>query len=68
LNSFKTHIIFKILSVLVVLTLLIPTGVKLIHASHDHEQGLCDAGAFGNIHECEFDCSLFKYNLQHYYL
>lgn len=49
--------------------LLLPTGIKLIHAfEHHHDDSCSVAHGKENLHKCEFDCSFLKYNLQQYYI
>lgn len=58
---------FRVLSGLIALALIIPTGVKLLHSFEHQEHDLCSSEIGENLHKCEFDCSFLKYNLQQYY-
>ena len=68
MEALKKHIIFKILSAVIALTLLVPEGIKLVHIfEHDHfNYSTIGDSDNANFYECEIDCPLVKYNLQHY--
>lgn len=51
-----------------VVVLLSPITVKLAHSFEHHEHEFCEATNTPNLHECEYDCSFFKYKLQQYHL
>ncbi|GGD12230.1 hypothetical protein GCM10011368_12790 [Hyunsoonleella pacifica] len=65
----RKHIAFRIISTLIVVTLLFPTIIKLVHTLEEHhEHTFCEKRDSANLHECEIDCPIFKYNLQQYYI
>ena len=69
METLKKHIIFKIITVFISVTILAPVAVKLIHSfEHQEHHTACDNGDAANIHECEIDCPLLKYNLSQYNL
>ncbi len=64
----QRHIIFRIVSTLIVVILLIPSGIKLIHVFEHENHPQCSNIDTDNFHECEVDCVLLKYSLQHHNL
>lgn len=60
----QRHIAFRIVSALIVVILLIPTGIKLAHVFEHQDHPICSKIDTANFHECEVDCVLLKYNLQ----
>lgn len=59
----KEHIVFKVLTFLLVLALLIPSTVKLIHVFEHHEHEVCIGGDTTHIHIVDFDCEFQKFQL-----
>ncbi len=68
MQELKKHIVFKIVSTLIVLILLAPATIKLVHSFEHHEHNLCEKTDVPNFHKCELDCTFYKYNLQQYCL
>lgn len=64
----KEHTIFRILTVLLVLTLWIPSGIKLAHIFEHHTHEVCLGGHNTHIHKVDLDCEFSKFNLNTHYL
>ncbi len=63
MNFPKEHIIFKLLTMLLVLTLLVPSAVKLAHVFEHHEHEVCQGGDTTHIHKVDLDCEFQKFQL-----
>ena len=64
----KQHITFKVSSVLLVLTFLLPIGVNFIHnLKHNHKYELCDNPHDVHLHKVENDCDFCKFKLNQGY-
>ncbi len=59
----KEHTIFKILTFLLVLTLLVPAAAKLGHVFEHHKHEVCKGGDTTHIHKVDLDCDFQKFNL-----
>ncbi|WP_111682756.1 hypothetical protein [Winogradskyella tangerina] len=58
--------IYKALSLLLVVIVLLPIGVKLSHVFNHHEHEVCsidDRNAGTHFHELDLDCEFFKFKL-----
>ena len=67
MHIIKKHIVFKTLTVLLVLTLLIPTGVKLAHVFDHHKHEVCQGIGTTHIHKVDLDCEFHKFSITHHY-
>lgn len=68
--SFKEHIAFKILTITLVLTLIIPSAVKFSHVfthSH-HKHDVCKGEKTTHLHEIDIDCEFYKFQLNNHFL
>ncbi|GAA3625938.1 hypothetical protein GCM10022397_09570 [Flavivirga jejuensis] len=65
MNQIKQHIIFKIATLLLVATFLVPTVVKFHHifSHHDHEYEVCLGEKSTHLHEIDLDCEFYKFQL-----
>ena len=63
MNHIKQHIIFKIITLLLVVSLLIPTVVKFTHIFSHHEHEVCLGEKTTHLHELDLDCSFYKFKL-----
>ena len=59
----KEHIVFKVLTFLLVFTLLIPSAVKLAHVFEHHEHEVCVGNETTHIHKVDLDCEFQKFQL-----
>ncbi len=63
MNQFKEHIIFKIIALTLVLTILVPSAVKMAHAFENHKHEVCEVPQKLHFHEFELDCEFYKFKL-----
>ena len=63
----KEHIVFKILTILLVVTLWVPSAVKLAHVFEHHKHEVCEGGGSTHIHKVDLDCEFQKFNTTHHY-
>lgn len=59
----KEHIIFKILTLFLVVTLFAPTALKLTHVFNHHEHKVCIGDDSTHIHQVDLDCDFHKFQL-----
>ncbi|MCK7591073.1 hypothetical protein M0G43_10850 [Subsaxibacter sp. CAU 1640] len=65
MRKFSEHIAFRIATLVLVLTLLVPTGVKFSHVfthQHHHHE-VCKGEPETHLHNADFDCSFYKFKL-----
>lgn len=63
----KEHIVFKLLTVLLVITLLVPAGVKLAHIFEHHNHKICLGDDSTHIHKVDLDCEFQKFSITHHF-
>jgi len=63
LQKFKEHIGFKIITLVLVLTLLTPTAAKFIHIFNHHKHEICKGEYQSHFHTSNLDCSFHKFKL-----
>ncbi|GAA4282364.1 hypothetical protein [Gaetbulibacter aestuarii] len=63
MNQLKKHIAFKIVGVLLVAALLIPTGAKFAHIFKTHKHVFCTAKHETHLHNYDFDCQFYKFHV-----
>jgi len=61
MSKYKKSIIFKSLIVTLVITLLVPSFVKLAHAFENHEHEICITPQKEHFHEYDIDCEFYKF-------
>ncbi|WP_426430540.1 hypothetical protein ACPX19_13390 [Winogradskyella sp. HB-48] len=65
--SIKTIIkpVFKVLSLVLVLSVLLPSAVKLSHVFNHHKHEVCknDSNSTTHFHEIDLDCEFYKFKL-----
>lgn len=57
------HIVFRSITILVVLMLIAPSVVKLGHAFEDHEHEVCVDNSSSHFHTLDLDCEFYKFNI-----
>ena len=62
----KEHIVFKSIIIILIITLLVPSVVKLAHVFENHKHEVCKNPQKTHFHEFDLDCEfyLFKLNPQ----
>lgn len=70
MQTIKEHIIFKLLTFMLVVTLLIPTATKFAHVftHHKHKHDVCKGEKKSHLHETDIDCEFYKFKLNNYFL
>lgn len=68
MSPLNHHIILRITALLLVLTLLVPTTVKLFHSLADHEHEVCISESTHHVHEIDIDCEFYKFKISKHYL
>lgn len=65
MKNTSQHIIFRVLSILLVLLVLAPSSIKLSHAlSHNyHKHEVCLGEQQAHLHTLDLDCEFHKYQL-----
>lgn len=65
MNNIKAHISFKIVTIILVASLLVPTGVKFAHilTHHNHEHEVCKGEKNTHLHKVDKDCVFYKFKL-----
>jgi len=67
MQKLKQHIVFKILTVSLALTLLTPTFVKFNHIFTHHKHDICLGEKSTHLHELNIDCDLLKFKSNNIY-
>lgn len=63
MHNFSERISFKILTFILVVALLMPTGLKFSHIfSHLHHE-VCNGETQAHLHTADLDCSFYQFNL-----
>lgn len=57
----REHIIYKITTFILVVSLLLPATVKLAHSFSHHEHEVCISNASTHIHKVDLDCDFNKF-------
>ena len=57
------NIVFRGITILVVLVLLAPSLVKLGHAFEDHEHEVCVDNSIAHFHTLDLECEFYKFNI-----
>jgi len=63
MNKYKESIIFKSVIITLVMTLLVPSFVKLAHAFVNHKHEICETPQKRHYHELDLDCEFYKFKL-----
>lgn len=63
MNFLRQHIVFKSLTLILVLTFLLPSAVKFMHIFETHQHEICLGEADTHIHTLDVDCQFYKFKL-----
>lgn len=61
MNQYKESMFFKSVIITLVMTLLVPSFVKLAHALEDHKHNTCVKAQKTHFHEYNLDCEFYKF-------
>lgn len=67
MNVIKEHIVFKIVMVLLAVSLLLPTAYKFAHIFTNHKHDICLGEKSTHLHEINTDCDFYKFKLSNSY-
>ena len=68
MNQLKEHIVYRIVTLFLVFTLIVPSFVKLAHAFDDHKHEVCETPQKLHFHDFELDCEFYKFKLNKHFL
>lgn len=63
MQKLKQDIIFKLATLLLTVTLLLPSAVKFSHVFSHHEHEICYGEYQTHMHNLDLDCSFYKFKL-----
>ena len=61
MNFAKEHIAFKILTLLLVVSLVVPSAVKFAHVFEHYNHEVCIGDSTTHIHKVDLDCEFQKF-------
>ena len=59
----KEHIIFKTLTIVLVISLITPTLVKITHVFEDHKHEVCLGEQLAHLHTLDLECEFYKFKI-----
>jgi len=62
-QNIKQHIAFKFVSILLLITILTPSAVKLMHVFQDHEHEVCIDNQKTHLHTLDLECEFYKFKV-----
>ncbi|MFI1745911.1 hypothetical protein [Thalassobellus sediminis] len=70
MQTIKEHIVFKIVTLSLVATLLVPSVIKFSHvfSHHHHKHDVCKGEKSTHLHEIDLDCEFYKFQLNKNYI
>lgn len=63
MHKINQKITFKIITCVLVMSLLVPTAVKFSHIFTHHHHEICDGEPQTHLHSADLDCSFYKFKL-----
>lgn len=63
MNLLRQHIIFKVFTLFLVLTLLLPSTVKFMHIFEHHKHEICYGESDAHFHTLDIDCEFYMFKL-----
>lgn len=57
------HKVITMISLILVIFLLVPSGVKLAHVFENHEHEVCIDNSTTHLHKIDIDCEFYKFNI-----
>jgi len=68
LKDIKSHIISKIVAIVLVFAITAPTLIKFSHGLQDHEHEVCFGKSASHLHKLDIDCDFYKFKLNTQYV
>lgn len=63
MQDIKEHIIFKTLTIVLVISLITPTLVKFAHIFESHKHEVCLGKQQAHLHTLDLDCEFYKFKI-----
>lgn len=63
MDFLRRHILIKGLSLLLIWTLLLPSGIKFLHIFEQHQHEVCLGEADVHFHTLDVECEFYKFKL-----
>ena len=63
MNFLRQHIIFKALTLIMVLAFLLPSAVKMMHVFERHQHEICYGESDAHLHTVDVDCEFYKFKI-----
>ena len=63
MQNVKRHIAFKILSILLLVSILTPSVVKLTHVFENHKHEVCLDAQTTHFHTLDLECEFYKFKV-----
>lgn len=63
MHNVKTHILFKTITFVLAITLLLPYGAKFAHIFAHHKHDICKGEKATHLHELNTDCDFYKFKI-----
>ena len=67
MNFIKEHIVFRLTTIFLAITLLVPAAIKLTHIFEHHKHEVCLSENTTHIHKVDLDCEFQKFSTTHHY-
>lgn len=64
MKQIKEHIIFKLITLFLVVIFFAPSAVKFSHVFTHHKHDICIGGNTTHIHKVDLDCEFHKFQLK----
>lgn len=59
----RQHILFKVLTLILVFTFLLPSAVKFMHVFEHHKHEVCYGESVAHFHTLDVDCEFYKFKI-----
>ena len=63
MNNLKQHIVYRVLALLLIVAITIPSVVKLAHIFENHKHQVCTGESTTHIHSIDVSCEFYKFKL-----
>lgn len=61
MSFLRQHILFKGFTLIIVLTLILPSAVKFMHVFENHQHEVCYGEAEAHFHTLDIDCEFYNF-------
>jgi len=63
MQNIKEHIIFKTITIILVISLITPTLIKFTHVFENHKHEVCLSKQQAHLHTLDLGCEFYKFKL-----